>query len=686
MHHYRLPWILFLMLGGSMCLAQDRTPSMLRKTAGDDNSKFTSVGNIGVTVTNFGVIGHGFRLWPQQPSMQYPKGSGIEHMFVGGLWVGVASDGGGGGMRVTTGAIDVSSLRTGVTEGFEFTTGADSHVLERSSLPDNPFYDPNAISHQDFIADFTDVNTTNPNQNNELIPNHVPIGINVHMESYAFNFAFADNFAIFNYTIKNVNSFSLDSVYVGLWADLVVRNTNVTPPTVGSPFYSHGAMGYVDSLHMAYQYDYDGDGGLADSYAAMQFLGSTPFKTQTYYNAYQFHNTTDPTYFSPATDPDRYAKMATGLSPIQVTLIPKPVNGITLISAGPYSHIAAGDSINVVFAVVAAKKNTPAPTTEDTPEQKVNLYRAAQWAKRTYNGEDRNGNGIQDAGEQWTDHGKPRRYFLPAPPDAPHVKVIPKDKTVDIYWDKASEASVDPISNQKDFEGYRIYGTQAGFDLTLSQNILSSLILLGDYDKSDDNIGYNTGFAHVRLPSPIQFAPDTTHYYYKFTVPQLLNGWQYGFAVTAYDSGDATINLESLESSKLQTLRRVLPGTPSMQSADNPVGVYPNPYYARAIWDGGAERSRKLYFYNLPAHAEVRIYTLVGDLIDQFEHDAASYNGSDIRWFQTFSDGSQILAGGEHAWDLITQKDQAVATGLYLYTVKNKDTGDIQRGKFLVIK
>ena len=686
MHHHLLRLIFLLTFCSSICLAQNGVPSIFRKQTTDDNSKFTTVGNIGITVTNYGVIGHGFRLWPKQPSMQYPKNSGIEHMFVGGLWVGVASDGGGGGMRVTTGAIDVSSLSVGVTEGFEFTTGTDSRVLERSSLPDNPFYDPNAISHQDFIADFTDVNTTNPNQNNEPIPNHVPIGINVHMESYAFNFAFADDFVIFNFMIKNVNSFSLDSVYVGLWADLVVRNTNVTPPTVGSPFYSHGAMGYIDSLHLAYQYDYDGEGGLADSYAGMQFLGSTPYKNQTYYQAYQFHNTTDPTFFSPATDVDRYAKMATGLLPAQIASIPKPVNGITLISMGPFSHIAGGDSVNVVFAMMAAKKKTPSPTTDDSPAQKVNLYQAAQWAQRTYNGEDRNGNGIQDPDEHWTNNGRPKRYFLPAPPDAPHVKVIPKDKTVEIYWDKVSEASVDPISNQKDFEGYRIYGTPAGFDLTVSQNILSNLIVLGDYDKPDDNIGYNTGFGHIRLPSPVQFAPDTTHYYYKFVVPQLLNGWQYGFAVTAYDSGDSRINLQSLESSKLQTLQRVVPGTPATQSADSHVGVYPNPYYTRAIWDGATERTRKLYFYNLPAHAEVRIYTLVGDLIGQFEHDAASYNGSDIRWFQTFSDGTQILAGGEHAWDLITQKDQAVATGLYLYTVKNKDTGDVQRGKFLVIK
>jgi hypothetical protein len=114
--------------------------------------------------------------------------------------------------------------------------------------------------------------------------------------------------------------------------------------------------------------------------------------------------------------------------------------------------------------------------------------------------------------------------------------------------------------------------------------------------------------------------------------------------------------------------------------------VYPNPYYARAFWDGSGERDRKLYFFNLPAHAEVRIFTLAGDLVGTFDHDAATYTANDIEWFTKYSDGTQTMPGGEHAWDLITQRDQAIATGLYLYTVKNKDTGDIQRGKFLVIK
>lgn len=686
MRYFSHALISFLVLATGIAVAQNPAGSSLGKTGGDDNTKFTSIGNIALTITNFGTFGHGFRLWPTQPSMQYPRGSAIEHLFVGGLWVGVAADGVGGSTRVTTGAVDVSSIRTGVSEGFEFTTGVSSSVRERSSLADSPFYDPDALSHQDFLADFTDANTTNPNQNNEPIPNHSPIGIDVHLETYAFNFSFADNFVIFNYTVKNLNNYSLDSVYVGLWADLVVRNTNVTPPTVGSPFYSHGGLGYVDTLHLAYAYDYDGDGGLADSYAAIKFLGSTPSVRTTTYQSWQFRNSSDPTYFSPVADADKYLKMAVGLTPGQISTIPKPSNFMTLLTAGPWSRIAARDSINVVFAIIAAKKRSSSPTTDDSPAQKVHLLLASEWSQRTYNGEDRNGNGIQDPGEIWTDNGKPKRYFLPSPPKPPRVKVVPTDKTVEVYWDNSSEASVDPISNQRDFEGYRVYGTPVGFDLTVSQNILASLILLGDFDSPNDDIGYNTGFGRVRLAQPAQFPPDTTRYSYKFTVPHLLNGWQYGFAVTAYDSGDAVTNLQSLESSKLQTLQRVVPGTPANEKFDATVGVYPNPYYARAIWDGGAERDRKLYFRNLPPRAEIRIYTMSGDLVDSFDHDAASYNASDIRWFQRYSDGTQRLAGGEHAWDLVTKKDQAIATGLYLFTVRDKESGEIQRGKFLVIK
>jgi hypothetical protein len=170
---------------------------------------------------------------------------------------------------------------------------------------------------------------------------------------------------------------------------------------------------------------------------------------------------------------------------------------------------------------------------------------------------------------------------------------------------------------------------------------------------------------------------------------KLINGWQYAYAVTAYDRGDPANKLESLESSYLANVVRVVPGTPSVEKASTEkleVGVYPNPYRTHAAWDGNLERDRKIYFYNLPSHCEVRIFTLAGDLVDSFNHSSTTYTGEDIQWFQKYARGNKVFAGGEHAWDLVTKDDQAIATGLYLFTVENLDTGDIQTGKFLVIK
>ena len=79
---------------------------------------------------------------------------------------------------------------------------------------------------------------------------------------------------------------------------------------------------------------------------------------------------------------------------------------------------------------------------------------------------------------------------------------------------------------------------------------------------------------------------------------------------------------------------------------------------------------------------------MTGDLVAEMRHDASTYNGTGIKWFNDFS-GIGIpaqLAGGEHAWDLITKYDQAIATGLYLFTVKDISKGNIKRGKFVIVK
>ena len=125
------------------------------KILDDDSDKYTDVGNIGLTVTNFGTYGNGFVTWPDQPSCEYPLGSGIEHIFDGGLYVGGFIRGVGGPF-VTTGAVDIASAAR--APGFEFTNAPGSLVKERSSLFDSRFFSPSAISHQDFVMDYTDTN------------------------------------------------------------------------------------------------------------------------------------------------------------------------------------------------------------------------------------------------------------------------------------------------------------------------------------------------------------------------------------------------------------------------------------------------------------------------------------------------------------------------------------------------
>ncbi|MBN1302365.1 MAG: hypothetical protein JW995_14205 [Melioribacteraceae bacterium] len=694
MRHYNFLLLLTIFLIAAFTFDSDDKEYRLGKLLKDDDSKFTNVGNIGLTVTNFGTYGHGFSKWPDQPSCEYPLGSGIEHIFDGGLWIGafLSTDATGSnktGPFVTTGAVDASSISTR-GGGFEFTNKPADVVVEKSSLTESRFFKPDAVSHQDFVIDFSD--TSLVFSNGELIVDHKPLGLSVHQETYAWNFSFANYFVIMNYWIKNVSDKYIDSIYVGLWTDTVVRNTNVTSPRSGGAFFNKSGNGYDDSLFIAYEFDAAGDIGFTDSYIGIQYLGSdTEFDTVAF-TSWQFRNTDDPNFFMPQNDVDRYRKLQGyfgGNNKYNSGVNPSSLRGASnrsmLISAGDFETLAPGDSINITFAIVAAKKAGFENPASDTEAQKENLYRNASWALRAYHGEDRNGNGVLDTGEDLDGDGSITRYILPSPPLTPIVKVVPESQKVTVYWDARAEDSIDPISVKKDFEGYRIYRTNAGFDLSEAQDVLASMTLIAEFDRKDNDLGFNTGFSFIELEQPVKFADDDIEYKYKFEINNLLNGWQYVYSVTAFDTGDPENKLESLESAKLASAQRILPGTPAVNDEESKVGVYPNPYYGNAYWDGSSERLRKIYFYNLPEECEITIYTLSGDIVKRIHHNQLS-NGSDVRWFETYADGSQKMSGGEHAWDLVTENDQAVATGLYLFSVKDLRSDNIKIGKFLVIK
>lgn len=697
-------------------------------------SKTSTAGNVRLTISNYGTFGNsliGYRDGSGDPSCEFPAGSGVEHLFESGIWMG-GIDSLSGLEFVSTSAYDnTQGYRPGAA-GFEMTAAIGSTLEEKSSLFDSKFFDPRAVSHQDFIAHFSDKRDTIPGTQIVISDHQNPMDIDIQMQTYNWNFNFSNFMVIINLEIINNGTHVFKDFHTALWGNTVVRNVNITPAGAGgAQFYNKGGNGFMDSLSLAYCYDANGDPGFTESYIGQRFLGAEdkygfhhPKLDSTYnkrtqqweldnfllhYNAWVFNDGQNPIFFFPGNEPARFSKMTNGLNqnPCWVdptsaacqsgldlqTLLNTSGNRSDLISVGPFASFAPGDTIKVAFAYVLARKNDDGnPNSANTYSQRLNLMNNSSWAQQAFNGEDKNFNGILDTNEDSNGDGKLNRYVLPTPPAIPVTRVIAGENNIEIYWADNSRNTIDPISNIKDFEGYRVYLSKLGFDVSGVQDLAKNFNLISEYDIANNGFFKETGFDSIRLASPKYFDGDTTAYLYKYVVENIPNGWQYAVAVTAFDQGNTEANLESLESSFLANNFRVFAGTSINDNIKaNAPFVYPNPYYYGSAWEGQSnfqEESRKLVFANLPEKCLIKIFTVAGDFIDEINHDQ-NYNGDDIRWFKTFgaeNSDENRFSGGEHAWDLLSLDSQIISRGLYMYSVEDLDSGERTIGKFVIIK
>ena len=704
-----------LILLFSLLFGQERSQYKIQ-TAADEYDKYTSVGNLGLTITNYGILGNGWNRMEDgsiHPSCQYKQHTEIareqiEHFSYCGLWVGGIVN---GQRRVSTAIVD--GVFDAGDEGFELF--ANTPITIQSSISSTTqdsmakYYSPYAISHQDMITDFKDYGDSSGD--NLGIQGHSPIGLDIHLESYAWNYSYADAFVILNYTFKNASNDTIKDLYAGIWADPSIANFNYTDKyTPGGGFSWYDNLNGFDETEddaefkrdIAYQYDTDGDDGWAESYLGMSALGSNVPYNYLNTNYFQWvwtnsNNSDYPAYSMPLTDEERYDKMSSSVSkgtgPDYTSEgYPAAENSwMFLLSAGPTGSepnadttswtLAPGDSCSIAFTVVCALW-TPG-IGGNSNAQRGNLHVNYDWAQKAYDGEDKNRNNQLDEGEDGNSNGVIDRYILPAPPPSPNMEVVVESGKVTIYWQDGAESFLDPISQEADFEGYRIYGARKTANDELGE---FSLLLETDLK---NNIGYNTGFSTIQITDQFGEADsvliNNTYYQYKFENANIKDGWLNYYAVTAYDQGDPDANLESLESSIYSNRVYVFPGKAAAKENDwvGEPTVYPNPFKGQALWDGYGSRSNMLWFRNLPNEAEIRIFSLAGDLVDIIQHEE-SYNGADIANID--AQKNPLMAGGEHAWDLITMHDQATASGLYLFTVEDKNSGQIKEGKFLIIK
>ena len=204
-----------------------------------DGSNVHDVGNLWMHVGNWGAFGSqpgSGNPFSFAPSAEWPGGSGVEHLFTAGLWVGALKN---GVPAVSTAAFETEFRPTqdpidiiyrsakGAVGGnrLNHASGADDdgdgeydedwldgHDNDNDGFVDEDFA---AISDQMFSCWYTD----NQPQSIQIFPAHNPLDIMVRQESYQWSDTRFDDFVGVEFTITNIGTKILQDVYVGILAD-----------------------------------------------------------------------------------------------------------------------------------------------------------------------------------------------------------------------------------------------------------------------------------------------------------------------------------------------------------------------------------------------------------------------------------------------------------------------------------
>jgi hypothetical protein len=228
----------------------------------------------------------------------------------------------------------------------------------------------------------------------------------------------------------------------------------------------------------------------------------------------------------------------------------------------------------------------------------------------------------------------------PTPTDGENsLKVSTEPGQIFVEWPPISSTYTDPITGINDFAGYKVYRS--------NYFTIGPWTLVADINK--DSVVLVDG-------------------YVRFVDRDLPFGVGNYYCVTSYDA-------DNNESGKVNNTRfPVYPlRAPNIEFPKN-VYVVPNPFRQHSNLTGEGEQNR-MEFIGIPAICKIKIYTLMGDLVQEIDHN----------------DGS-----GSEAWGSIKRSDYqlskwtlGVAPGIYLYLVESLvpgHEGESYIGKLAIIK
>jgi len=191
-------------------------------------------GNINMCQTNWGFWGSWGRMINEStggcfnphpdsevsaPSFEFPKESGLDYLFYGGLWVGAK----------VNGSPYVSIGCDGRYWNFEFYSDGPAplgRIVEASTIYESPCHSADALSDQDIISLYTDTLVLKwtyieygPGWNPVDERWHRPLHLRVLQRTFSWNAEAYGNLIIADYIITNFGSETLSDLYVGLFLD-----------------------------------------------------------------------------------------------------------------------------------------------------------------------------------------------------------------------------------------------------------------------------------------------------------------------------------------------------------------------------------------------------------------------------------------------------------------------------------
>lgn len=349
-----------------------------------DGSCVMTAGQLQMNITNHGLLGSHYSLltsYSDAPSAQWPAGSGVEHLFAAGLWIGAVSN---GEKRVSTGQFErelrpepgpentIYEARNGRIvrpEPNPFAGGdrvvsdsggdddRDGRVNEEildgfdqdgDGLIDEDF---DQIGNQMMVCRMRDDLPVSLEEN----PDHRPLHVEVLQTSYAWEVEEFEDMVAFEFVITNRGSEILRDVYVGMFMDADIgprtfdRAGADDVPGWWEGFVRNEEGGY-EAVGVGYMRDAARE-GRTPGWFGVTFLG--PIGDGGGLHSFR-HYTGERPYAlggDPTNDAERYQDLASGERDHAVLDV--HANDFrTLVSTGPWPYLLPGASIRVPLAFV----------------------------------------------------------------------------------------------------------------------------------------------------------------------------------------------------------------------------------------------------------------------------------------------------------------------------------------------